>query len=118
MGVSRGSDRHVVKLLACKNVSFFLSCVWGFHKSYVGCFQKATCKKIRVHMANNWDWQAKPLTLLEFNVRHLRCSFLRVPVLGVLLAGGEGLDWHLGPVCRDVEWLKRVYLFWKALNVK
>ena len=41
---------------------------------------------------------AKLLTLFESLVCHLRCPFPQVLVLGVLLPGGEGLDWHLGPV--------------------
>ena len=45
---------------------FHCSCyAFGASKKLRWVLPKATCKKIRVHMVNNWDWQAKPLTLFE-----------------------------------------------------
>jgi hypothetical protein len=87
----------------------------GLPKSYVGCFQRLHAKRyvciwwiIGIGRQSRWRY----LNPLYVTVCHLRCPFLQVVVLGVLLRGsGEGLDWPLGPV----GWQEALQEAWTTL---
>lgn len=58
----------------------------GLPKSYVGCFQRLHAKRYVCILVNNWDWQAKPLTLFESLVCH--CMSLALPLFAGCGFGG------------------------------